>query len=37
MAFKLYSEYPTKMLYYTTRILGTKKIRKDVKELKFYV
>ena len=37
MAFKFYSEYPTKTLYIATRLLGTKKIKKDVKELRFYV
>ena len=37
MAFKLKSEIPTNALYYVTKVFGSKKMKKDVLELKQYV
>ena len=36
-AFRYKSELPTRALYFITRILGTKKVKQDVAELKEYV
>ena len=36
-AFRYKSELPTNALYYFTRIVGTKKVKQDVAELKAYV
>lgn len=37
LAFKVYSEMPSKSLYYISKILGTKKMKAKVTELKDYV
>ena len=37
LAFKFKSELPTNALYYLTKVLGTKKMKKDINELRGYV